>query len=94
MDYFHKVPVILQDEIQCEPPWQPRSVQIARDKSTAVVVIVRTARATNALQMHYTVTELNTSHVVIAAKYNKTGNISINVTWRRVRVTIVAEQMQ
>jgi len=99
MDYFHKVPVILQDEIRCEPSWQPRSVQIAGDKSAAaaavaVVVIVRPARATNALQMHYTVTELNTSHVVIAAKYNKTGCVSINVTSRRVPVTIIAEQMQ
>jgi hypothetical protein len=38
MDYFHKVPVILQDEIRYEPPWQPRSVQTARDKSAAVVM--------------------------------------------------------
>jgi len=97
MDYFHKVPVILQDEILCEPSWQPRSVQISRGKSAVaavVVVIVRPARATNGLQMHYTVTELNSSHVVIAAKYNKTGSISINVTLRRVRVTIIAEQTQ
>ena len=94
MDYFHEVPVILQDEIRREPPWQPRSVQIALDKSTAVVIIVRTAPSTNALQMQYTVTELNTSHVVIVAKYKQTGKISINVTWRRFRVTIIAEQTQ
>jgi hypothetical protein len=44
--------------------------------------------------MHYTVTELNTSHVVIVAKYNKTANVRINVIFRRVRVTIIAEQTQ
>jgi hypothetical protein len=94
MDYFHNVPVILQDEVRSESHWQPRSVQIVRDKSAAVVVTVRTARARNALQMHYTVTGPNTSHVVIAANYNKAGNIRINVRLRRVRVTVIAVQTQ
>jgi len=44
--------------------------------------------------MHYIVTELNSSHVVMAAKYNKTNNVSVNVTLRRVRVTIIAEQTE
>jgi hypothetical protein len=44
--------------------------------------------------MHCTVTELKASHVVIAAEYNKTGSVSINVTLMRVRVTIIDEKTQ
>jgi hypothetical protein len=65
MDYFHKVPVILQDEIRCEPPHIPDLYRL-RVTISSSSSHVRTARETDALPMHYTVTELNTSHVIIA----------------------------